>query len=342
MSLSHRPLSELGFRMPAEWEPHAGTFISWPHREQTWPLARLPEVGRAMAVVVRNIIEGEDIHILVNDHEMEGYARHVLKEEGADSHERIHFHEIPTDDAWIRDYGPIFVKNSAGQMLALDWGFNSWGEKYPHGRDKMAGQRAAQELGVQVIDPEMILEGGSIDVNGAGVLLTTEACLLNPNRNPKLTRSEIEERLKENLGVSEVLWLSEGIEGDDTDGHVDDITRFVSETVIVTAMDSNESDPNSAILTKNREILTATEFDILELPMPGQIITEGVRLPASYANFYFCNAGVLVPTFDTPKDEKALGILRDLVKDRPVIGIPGREIVWGLGGIHCLTQQIPL
>jgi agmatine deiminase len=262
--------------------------------------------------------------------------------------ERVTFYRIPTNEPWCRDHGPIFLTQDAEPKLAIvDWDYNAWGGKYPPcDLDEVVPTRVAQILDLPVFYPRMILEGGSIEVNGAGVMLTTESCLLNPNRNPSLGRAEIEQRLRDYFGVQDILWLGEGIEGDDTDGHIDDLARFVSENTVVMVMEENREDKNYEPLKENLARLRAMKIgdqkiDIITLPMPKKIVREGQRLPASYANFYIANSCVLLPTFADPNDEIALSILQKLFPDRHVMGIDCRELIWGLGTFHCLTQQQP-
>ncbi len=342
-------LADLGYRMPAEWEPHEGTWLSWPKKEDSWPGKFAPVPG-IWAEMVRHLAEGETVNILVDDHEMDAAVRHFLKDQKADAGNVI-LHEIPTNDAWIRDYGPIFVKAPDRQvpLIAVDWTFHSWGEKYPPWElDDQAPIPIGEYLGVPVVEGGMVLEGGSIDVDGRGHLLTTEQCLLNKNRNPHLSREEIERRLSEMLGVKKVLWLGDGIEGDDTDGHIDDLTRFVAPGRLVTALEEDEKDSNYRVLRENREQLSdlrgkdGQSFEIIDLPMPPPVVHEGHRLPASYANFYIGNAVVLVPVFDdSDRDGRALGVLRECFPDRRVVGIRSVDLVWGLGAFHCVTQQQP-
>lgn len=344
-----KTLSELGYRMPAEWEPHRGTWISWPTRESSWP-GKFEPVPAHWAAMARELCEAEEVNILVDDQNAVASVGRFLKEHKADA-SNVHLHVFPTNDAWVRDYGPCFVTSSNREcpMIAVDWEYNAWGGKYPPwDEDNRTPQRIAELRGIPAVKGGMVLEGGSIDVNGRGLLLTTEACLLNPNRNPTLTRSQIEQRIMDFLGVRKVLWLGDGIVGDDTDGHVDDLTRFVSEHSIVTIVEENENDENHPMLRENRERLDdlrglkGEKFEIIELPMPNPVIHEDMRLPASYANFYIGNGAVLVPTYDTPSnDKRAVGILQDLFPGRRVVGIRAMDMVWGLGAFHCATQQEP-
>ena len=342
--------SELGFRMPAEWEPHQGTWLSWPHKEASWPGKFAPVPG-IFARIVAELVPHEAVHLNVGDEGLEATARETLRRAGVPL-TRVFFHRHPTDDAWCRDHGPIFLQRDRGdgtrEQLILDWGFNAWGGKYPpFEQDDAIPTRIGGELGVPVVAPGMILEGGSIDVNGAGALLTTEQCLLNPNRNPSLSRSEIEDRLRACLGVRKILWLGEGIEGDDTDGHIDDLTRFVSADTVVTVIEPDPRDSNYAPLRDNLERLRAmTDQDaqplrIVELPMPPAMYYEGQRLPVSYANFYIANGVVLLPGFDRARDAAARAVLQPLFPDREVRVIDCTDLVWGLGAIHCVTQQWP-
>ena len=262
--------------------------------------------------------------------------------------ERITFYRVATNEPWCRDHGPIFLTRDRDPRLAVvDWDYNAWGNKYPpFDLDEVVPTRLAEILKLPVFYPHMILEGGSIDVNGNGALLTSESCLLNKNRNPNLSRDEIEQRLRDYLGVTDILWLGDGIAGDDTDGHIDDLTRFVSERTVVTVVEENRDDENYETLQQNLARLSEMKIDdrkldILTLPMPNKIVREGLRLPASYANFYIANTRVLVPTFADAKDEIALSILRECFPDRRVVGIDCRELIWGLGTFHCLTQQQP-
>ena len=336
----------LRYRMPAEWEPHAATWLSWPRREGISFPDSFDRVLPALRAMVEALIKSERVCINVCNGAHEAEARAALR---GLSMERVTFYRIPTNEPWCRDHGPIFLTRNTDPRLAIvDWDYNAWGGKYPPcDLDEVVPTRAAQFLDVPVFYPRMILEGGSIDVNGAGVLLTTESCLLNPNRNPSLGRAEIEQRLRDYFGIREILWLAEGIEGDDTDGHIDDLARFVSEHTVVTVVEENREDENYQPLQENLGRLRQMKFEqgeieIITLPMPKKIVREGQRLPASYANFYIANSCVLVPTFADSADETALSILRKLFPDRRVIGIDCRELIWGLGTFHCLTQQQPV
>jgi agmatine deiminase len=331
--------------MPAEWEPHTTTWLSWPRREGISFPESFDRVLPALRAMVEALLESEQVYINVCNAAHEAEARSVLR--GLPM-ERIVFYRIPTNEPWCRDHGPIFLTRERHSKLAVvDWDYNAWGNKYPpFDLDEVVPTRIAEILNLPVFYPGMILEGGSIDVNGSGALLTTESCLLNKNRNPNLSRDAIEQRLRDYLGVRDVLWLGDGIAGDDTDGHIDDLTRFVSERTVITVVEKNRDDENFKPLQENLARLGEAKIagrtiDIITLPMPTKIVREGMRLPASYANFYITNNCVLLPIFADPNDEAALSILGDCFPDRRVIGIDCRELIWGLGTFHCLTQQQP-
>jgi agmatine deiminase len=333
--------------MPPEWAPHQATWFSWPHNPDTWP-GVLADAERALAGAVAALTEGEVVHINVLHERHERHVAGLLA--GKANLERVRLHRQPTNDAWCRDHGAIFVTRPGGDppLLALDFGYNAWGGKYPpFNLDDAMPRNMAGLLGVPFRTVDMILEGGSLDVNGAGTLLTTEQCLLNPNRNPRLSRGEIEQRLRENLGVTQVLWLGEGIVGDDTDGHVDDLTRFVAEDAVVTVVEDDPADENFAALRDNRERLAAMRLAdgrplrVIELPMPEPVVRGDERLPASYANFYIGNRVVLLPVFGCPQDEEAAATLSWCFPGRRVVPVNCRDIVVGLGTLHCLTQQVP-
>ena len=339
----------LGYRLPAEWEPHQATWISWPHKRSSWPGAfehAEPVMARAVAALTR----GETVRINVLDEAHARRARTFLEDAAADM-TAVVFHAFPTNDAWCRDHGAIFVVRPprlGAPLAAVDCGFNAWGGKYPpFDLDDAIPSRMAAALGVPRFESGMILEGGSIDVNGAGTLLTTEQCLLNPNRNPGMSRAQIEARLGELFGIGEVVWLGEGIAGDDTDGHVDDLTRFVARGTVVTVVEPNPHDDNFVPLRENLERLRAhrlsdgSALDVIELPMPAPLFHHGERLPASYANFYVANGVVLAPAFADPADDRAAGILGECFPGRRILSVDCRKLVVGLGAFHCLTQQVP-
>jgi agmatine deiminase len=340
--------------MPAEWEPHAATWIAWPHNTSDWP-GKFGPIPWVFGEMIRRITPGERVRLLVNQ-TTERQARRVLGAQGVDL-AQIDFLRVPTDRGWTRDTGPIFVRRDGPppETAIARFHFNAWA-KYPNWRrDDKIPDRAAKRLGyalhpIRAGKRDVVLEGGSIEVNGRGTLITTEECLLDPvvqTRNPGLDRAGIEGILRDALGVTNVLWLGKGIAGDDTHGHVDDLCRFVDHRIVVLCQESNTRDVNYKPLKENRERLTGlrlqdgSALEIVDLPMPGPLVFRDQRLPASYANFYVANAAVLVPTFNDPNDRIALGILNELFHDRPVIGIHAVDLVWGLGTIHCLTQQEP-
>ncbi|HET9177733.1 MAG TPA: agmatine deiminase family protein [Terriglobia bacterium] len=345
----------LGYRLPAEWEPHEATWIGWPHNVTDWP-GRFTPIPWVYSEIVRKLTPGEIVRILVRSKVHESHARKVLLRAGADL-ACVEFFRFPTDRGWTRDFGPIFLKKTAprGEIAIVRFRFNAWA-KYPDWRkDDAIPGRVARALKLPLIQAgiagrDFVLEGGAIDVNGQGTLLTTEECLLDPEvqvRNPGLGKGGIEAALRQNLGVQNILWLGRGIAGDDTHGHVDDVCRFVNAKTVVLCCEENPADPNNAVLQENRERLEGmrledgSRIEVVALPMPAPLHFEGQRLPASYANFYIANAAVLAPTFNDPKDRIALGTLAELFTDRPVIGIHSVDLVWGLGTLHCLTQQQP-
>ncbi len=352
MTHSKPSLIPTDFAMPAEWEPHQATWLSWPKDPITWP-NRVPKAQEVFVQMIEALTPHEQVHLLVNDETAHQEVQKKLQGRKVKT-ENLLIHSIPTVDAWIRDYGPIFLKRvddnkTTSPLLMTDWIFNAWGKKYeallP---DDIIPQKIAPLLDLPLLEPGFVLEGGSIDVNGRGTLLTTEQCLLNKNRNPQLSQKEIENVLKKFLGVRHILWLGEGIVGDDTDGHIDDITRFVRPDTILTALEEDPSDPNHHPLQENLKRLKLMKdqdgraFNILTLPMPHPILDdEGKRLPASYANFYIANRVVLAPIFGNSQDEKAIQILQRVFPDRKIIGINCQDLVWGLGAIHCVTQQQP-
>ncbi|MFA7232852.1 MAG: agmatine deiminase family protein [Terrimicrobiaceae bacterium] len=336
-----------GYAMPAEWEPHEATWLSWPQPGCNSFPGSYDRVIPTFVQMAAALAESETVRINVLDSAQEKSVRHLLR--GAPP-ERVEFFHIPTNEPWCRDHGPIFVRRKTAPRLAvLDFGFNAWGWKLsPFEADDEVPQKVAGQLGLPVLDHSgFVLEGGSIDVNGAGAVLTTEICLLNPNRNPKLSRHQIEKKLHEVLGVRQVLWLGDGIEGDDTDGHIDDLARFVSKAVVVTVVEEDENDPNFEPLRGNLERLRqmclpdGEPLHVLPLPMPGRIVREGIRLPASYANFYIANEIVLLPVYGERNDAWAESVLREAFPKRKIVGIDCRELIWGLGAFHCLTQQQP-
>jgi len=344
---------EHGFRMPAEWAEHAATWIAWPHNAEDWP-GKFQAIPWVYADIVRHLSAVEDVHILVNDAAAEKRARGVLTRSGVHL-ARVHFHPWPTNRVWTRDSGPIFVRNSQGDTAITNWKFNAWAKYDNWQLDDRVPDHVADLLHLSqwmptLGDHRVVLEGGSIDTNGAGVLLTTEECLLSEvqQRNPGLSRADLERVFHDYLGIDQVIWLNRGIAGDDTHGHVDDITRFVAGNRIVTVTEPNREDENHEPLTENLDRLKAARnadgepFEIVELPMPAPVVFEGQRLPASYGNFYIANGLVLVPTFNDPNDRKALNTLAEVFPGRKVTGIHCGDLVWGLGALHCMTQQQPV
>ena len=332
------------YRMPPEWAPHDGTWLSWPHNPDTWP-SSLADTETALTTAIVALAAGEVVHINVLDADhgaavMDRFAGRVRPQS-------VIVHVIPTDDAWCRDHGAIFVFDERGERIALDFRFNAWGGKDPFAYDDAVPPQMAQVLGAPLVSVDVVLEGGSIDVNGIGTVLTTEQCLLHPNRNPTLTRADIEATLRRYLGVTQVLWLGDGIVGDDTDGHVDDLTRFVADATVVTVVESKRNDVNYAALADNlarlrqMRLADGRPLTIVELPMPDPVIGERGRLPASYANFYIGNAVVLLPVFDCAQDARAIDIMTRCFPQRRIVPIDCRRVVEGLGTLHCLTQQIP-
>lgn len=328
--------------MPAEWEPHAATWIGWPHNASDWP-GKFPPIPWVYGEIVKALAPGEVVRILVNSAIQQAQASRILKKVGVDL-ARVEFLRFPTNRGWTRDFGPIFVRGQNGALAIARFHFNAWAKYKDWKNDDKIPERAAQRLKLPLIEATIVLEGGSIDVNGQGTLLTTEECLLDQKvqpRNPGLSRVEIEHVFRTTLGITNTLWLGKGIAGDDTHGHVDDLCRFVQPGTVVLCREDNPRDVNYQPLAENRERLQGGAIEIVDLPMPAPLYFDGVRLPASYANFYIANAAVLVPTFNDPKDRIALGILAELFPDRPVVGIHAVDLVWGLGTLHCLTQQEP-
>jgi agmatine deiminase len=366
--------------MPAEWAPHAATWIAWPHNPEDWP-GKFQPIPWVYCEIVRHLSQVEDVHILVNDEAAEKRATGMLMRQGANM-ARLHFHCWRTDRVWLRDSGPIFVKkmggaaeeqipfgndrkrskdNSAvdGEVAITNWKFNAWA-KYDNWRnDNLIPKHVAKLYGMRSFEPEvrfpdgtakkLVLEGGSIDTNGAGVMLTTEECLLSEvqQRNPGVSKEQMEAAFAEYLGIEKVIWLNRGCVGDDTHGHVDDVSRFVGENTILTAVETNTADENHLPLAENLERLHAARnlkgkpFVVKTLPMPAPVVFEGQRLPASYANFYIANRLVLVPTFNDPNDRIAMNALAECFPNRVVTGIHCTDFIWGLGALHCMTQQEP-
>ncbi len=337
----------LGFRFPAEWEKQEALWLSWPHKEESWP-GKIETIYAPYSEFIKVVAEDQLVRINVADEEMKAFASKHIEAAGTNM-ENVSFHFNPTNDAWCRDHGPAFLINpTTGEKAIVDWGYNAWGGKYPpFDLDDVVPTRIAKEFDLKLFTPPIVMEGGSVEFNGKGTVLTTTACLLNENRNPHLSKEQIEQYLMDYYGQDQVLWLGDGIIGDDTDGHIDDITRFVSEDTVLTVIEEDPSDENYPILQenlqtlKNMQLKDGRSLKIVELPMPKPVIYEDQQLPASYANFYIANKVVVVPIFNDPNDQRALDIIQSCFPDRKVIGINSVDIIWGLGSFHCLSQQEP-
>ncbi len=346
---------ELGYFFPAEWHPHTATWLSWPHKEASWP-GKIHTVYHPYVQFIKALTEGETVCINVANAAMELFAKEQLNAQQVDLN-KIKFFHHPTNDAWCRDHGPAFLINPKEKNLSadrqgkviVDWNYNAWGNKYPpYDLDDVIPTLIGEKLNLPVYHPGIIMEGGSVDFNGNGTLITSTACLLNQNRNPTLNQSQIEKYLRNYYGVEQILWVDEGIIGDDTDGHIDDTVRFVNEDTVIAAVDENMKDENYPLLQHNLKqlhqmrLLNGKQLNIIELPMPAEhVIWEDQRLPASYANFYIANAIVAVPVFNDANDERALNIIQQCFPERKVIGINSTDVIWGLGSWHCLSQQEP-
>jgi agmatine deiminase len=348
---------QLGYIMPAEWERHEATWLAWPHNPDDWP-GKFRAIPWVYAEIVRLLATHERVHILVNDAKAERRAQRILERAGA-SLDHVAFHQWPTNRSWTRDSGPIFVRNPEGRVGLTNWRFNAWAKYSDWQLDDLVPGRITELLQLPAWQPtihfpdgrkhRVVLEGGSIDANGAGAVLTTEECLLGDvqQRNPGVNREQLEQAFHDFLGIDQVIWLGRGIAGDDTHGHIDDISRFVAPATIVTAVEPDARDPNHAPLAENfarlkaARTLSGSQFTLVELPMPRPVVFRGQRLPASYANFYIANDLVLVPTFHDANDRVALNILAEVFPGREVIGIDSVDLVWGLGALHCMTQQQP-
>ena len=336
-----------GFHFPAEWAKHTATWLSWPHKEASWP-GKLPLIYPKYCEFIKVVSEGEIVRINVADEQMEAFAKQQLIVAGVDL-SRIEFFYFPTNDAWCRDHGPAFLVNyNTKEKVIVDWNYNAWGDNYPpFNLDDIIPTRISECFDLPLYEPGIVMEGGSVDFNGAGTLLTTTACLLNKNRNPHLNQEQIEGYLRNYYGAEQILWLGDGIVGDDTDGHIDDITRFVNEDTVVTVVEENKNDDNYHLLQENLEalktmrLLNGKQLNVVELPMPDAVTHDDTRLPASYANFYIANSAVVVPTYRSVNDDKALQIIQQYFPDREVVGIDSTDIIWGLGSFHCLSQQEP-
>ena len=340
--------SQPGFSFPAEWQPHVATWLSWPHTEASWTKERQELMFPSYIEFIRTIAQGEEVCINAHNETVIQAAKLRLLLAGVDL-TNIHLLPNPTNDSWCRDHGPAFLKNPAtGERMVVNWGYNAWGGKYPpFDNDDLLPVLIAHYRNLPYITPGIIMEGGSVEFNGAGTLLTSRACLLNENRNPHLNQAQIEDYLHKFYGVQQVLWVEDGIVGDDTDGHIDDTVRFVNEDTVVAAYETNKQDENYPILQeihhelKQMRLLNGKQLNIIELPMPDPVVSDGLRLPASYANFYIANSAVIVPTFRCDKDQLFLDTPTPDISTQAVVGIDSTDIVWGLGSFHCLSQQEP-
>jgi len=338
----------LGYYFPAEFAPHTATWLSWPHKEASWP-GKIHTIYPSYCKFIKELTKGERVCINVRDEAMKAFALAQLSAEGADL-SKISFFFHPTNDAWCRDHGPAFLINPAEEekKVIVDWNYNAWGNKYPpYDLDDVIPTLIAKAYNIPVYHPGIIMEGGSVEFNGKGTVMTSRACLLNKNRNPHLNQGKIEQYLQDYYGVDQVLWVDEGIVGDDTDGHIDDTVRFVNEDTVLTVIEEDKADDNYQLLQDNlaeltkMRLLNGRQLNIVTLPMPEELIYEDQRLPCSYANFYIANRSVIVPTFRSKRDDKALQVIQDCFPERTVVGIDSTDIIWGLGSFHCLSQQEP-
>jgi agmatine deiminase len=341
-------LKQLGYYFPAEFHPHVATWLSWPHKEASWP-GKIDSIYPQYCQFIKYLTESEIVRINVNDDAMKAFAMKHLRNAGVNT-DKVEFFIHPTNDAWCRDHGPAFLINPLAEQkkVIVDWNYNAWGGKYPpFDKDDIIPTLIANHFQLPVYNPGIIMEGGSVEFNGKGTLLTSACCLLNENRNPHLTKDQLETYLQDFYGVEQILWVDEGIVGDDTDGHIDDTIRFVNEDTVLTVVESNKQDENYELLQQNlrqlqqMRLLNGKQLNVIELPMPDAVVFEDQRLPASYANFYISNKHVIVPVYNCDNDDKALQIISACFKDREVVGIDSTEIIWGLGSFHCLSQQEP-
>jgi agmatine deiminase len=342
-------LKQQGYYFPAEFHPHVATWLSWPHKEASWP-GKIDTIYPQYSLFVKYLTESELVRINVNDEAMKTFATNHLLKAGVDM-SKVEFFLHPTNDAWCRDHGPAFLINPDAPVhkkVIVDWNYNAWGGKYPpFDKDDIIPTLIGAEFSLPVFHPGIVMEGGSVEFNGKGTILTSRCCLLNENRNPHLNQEQIEEYLHHYYGADQILWVDEGIVGDDTDGHIDDTIRFVNEDTVLTVVESNQQDENYGLLQQNLQqlkqmrLLNGKQLNVVELPMPDAVVYDAQRLPASYANFYISNKHVIVPVYRCANDDKALQIIADCFKDREVVGIDSTEIIWGLGSFHCLSQQEP-
>ncbi|MCQ2273478.1 MAG: agmatine deiminase family protein [Bacteroidales bacterium] len=344
---------ELGYYMPAEWAEHKATWLSYPHNEDSWP-GKIETIFPSYHLFIKTLAEDEEVHINVCDQQMHDHVAECLTKIGTKM-ENIFLHQFPTNDAWCRDHGPAFLlnRNNATKRAIVNWNHNAWGGKYPYELDTQIPKHihtllSKDEPTLELFEPGIVMEGGSIDVNGCGDLITTTNCLLNPNRNPHLNQAQIEDYLRSYYGVENIIWLGDGIVGDDTDGHVDDLSRFINEDTIITAVEEDSWDENHDVLMANLKALNSCRLangkqpNIVELPMPDMVFYDNQRLPASYANFYIANKKVIFPTYRCITDNEAAYILEACFPDHEIVGIDSTDIVWGLGSFHCLSQQEPM
>lgn len=340
--------ASLGYRFPAEFAPHIATWLSWPHKEASWP-GKIDSIYPNYSRFVKYLAMSEKVRINVANSAMQAFATAHLEQAGVNM-EQVEFFLHPTNDAWCRDHGPAFLVNPQAEIpkVIVDWNYNAWGNKYPpYDLDDVIPTLIGKHFNLPVYHPGIVMEGGSVEFNGAGTLLTSTCCLLNENRNPHLNQAQIETYLRNYYGVEQILWVADGIVGDDTDGHIDDTVRFVNADTVLTVVETNRNDENYDLLQTNLKqlkemrLLNGKQLNIAELPMPDAVIYEDQRLPASYANFYISNQHVIVPTFRCNKDDQALQIIASCFPEREVVGIDSTDIIWGLGSFHCLSQQEP-
>jgi len=338
---------QLGYRFPAEWEKHEATWLTWPYLDESFP-GKLESIYPSYLQFIKLISEGEKVRLIIPDEKNLKITKYLLKKYEIRENS-VEFFKIRSNDVWCRDHGPSFLinPNSKSRKIIVNWEFNAWGKKFEYKFDNLITGKIAKYLGLEIYKPGIVMEGGSVDLNGAGTLITTTSCILNKNRNPQLSKGNIEQYLQDFYGVDQILWLRDGIAGDDTDGHIDDIARFINKDTIVAMVELNKNDLNFKPLQENIKKLKemhlsdGRQINIIELPMPDPVFDKEQRLPASYANFYFANSAVIVPTFRCKNDEAAIQILSEAINDRPVIGIDSSDLIWGYGSFHCLSQQEP-
>nr|WP_025763664.1 agmatine deiminase family protein [Dyadobacter tibetensis] len=339
---------QLGYTFPPEWYPHRATWLTFPHNDASWQGERLSKMLPQYLAFIKAISQGEQVGIIANDSNLKAFIEQRLEAIGVDL-SRIEFVIKPTNDAWCRDHGPAFLINEKmGKKMIVDWGHNAWGGKYPpYDDDNRTPAAIAAYLDLPMVSPGIIMEGGSVEFNGAGSILTSKSCLLNKNRNPHLSQAAIEEKLCAYYGVEQILWVEDGIVGDDTDGHIDDTTRFIAEDTVVACVEEDKYDENYAVLQSNLKmlkqmrLLNGKQLNIIEIPMPKAVVIDEFRTPGSYVNFLMCNAGVIVPVFDNAHDDLAIDLLERAMPQRKIIPLSASEIIWGQGSFHCLSQQEP-